>query len=115
MSDESNWFNDENFHDYNMDVQGEGDEGSQSQLCGEQFLILVGEELTQADQTNSWVVIGSFFDEKGLVRQQLDSFNLFIQQTIQDLVSHRTIELRVQDQYKPGSEREDIERAVCYD
>jgi len=63
-----------------------------------------GGELTQADQTNSWVVIGSFFDEKGLVRQQLDSFNQFITNTLQDLVSHRTIELRAQEQYKPGKE-----------
>jgi DNA-directed RNA polymerase beta subunit len=60
--------------------------------------------LTQADQTNSWVVIGSFFQEKGLVRQQLDSFNQFITNTLQDLVSHRTIELRVQNQYKPGQD-----------
>jgi DNA-directed RNA polymerase beta subunit len=31
-------------------------------------------------------VISSFFEEKGLVRQQLDSFNEFIQHTMQEIV-----------------------------
>lgn len=33
-----------------------------------------------------WTVITSFFDEKGLVRQQLDSFDEFIQNTMQEIV-----------------------------
>nr|ANJ43287.1 RNA polymerase II beta subunit [Sugiyamaella mastotermitis] len=33
-----------------------------------------------------WTVISSFFDEKGLVSQQLDSFDEFIESTIQELV-----------------------------
>lgn len=32
------------------------------------------------------MVISSFFEEKGLVRQQLDSFNEFIQHTMQEIV-----------------------------
>ncbi|KAJ8322985.1 DNA-dependent RNA polymerase II [Batrachochytrium dendrobatidis] len=41
------------------------------------------EDITQED---CWAVITSFFNEKGLVRQQLDSFDEFIQNTMQDIV-----------------------------
>ena len=41
------------------------------------------EEITQED---CWTVISSFFEEKGLVRQQLDSFDEFVQNTMQELV-----------------------------
>lgn len=35
---------------------------------------------------DAWTVISTFFGEKGLVRQQLDSFDEFIQNTMQELV-----------------------------
>nr|QIS77014.1 DNA-directed RNA polymerase II subunit [Radulomyces confluens] len=41
------------------------------------------EEITQED---CWTIITNFFDEKGLVRQQLDSFDEFVQNTMQELV-----------------------------
>ena len=41
------------------------------------------EEITQED---CWTVISAFFDQKGLVRQQLDSFDEFVQNTMQELV-----------------------------
>ncbi len=41
------------------------------------------EEIGQED---AWTVISSFFEEKGLARQQLDSFNEFIQHTMQEIV-----------------------------
>ena len=41
------------------------------------------EEITQED---CWHIISSFFDQKGLVRQQLDSFDEFVQNTMQELV-----------------------------
>ena len=37
-------------------------------------------------QEDAWTVISSFFEEKGLARQQLDSFNEFIQHTMQEIV-----------------------------
>lgn len=37
-------------------------------------------------QEDSWAVISAYFEEKGLVRQQLDSFDEFIQNTMQELV-----------------------------
>ncbi|KAH7909794.1 DNA-directed RNA polymerase II, subunit 2 [Hygrophoropsis aurantiaca] len=41
------------------------------------------DEITQED---CWTVISSFFEQKGLVRQQLDSFDEFVQNTMQELV-----------------------------
>lgn len=41
------------------------------------------EEITPID---CWTVIDAYFAEKGLVGQQLDSFNEFIQNTIQEIV-----------------------------
>ena len=35
---------------------------------------------------DAWLVISAYFAEKGLVRQQLDSFDEFIQNTMQELV-----------------------------
>jgi DNA-directed RNA polymerase II subunit RPB2 len=40
-------------------------------------------------QDDYWTVINSFFDEKGLVRQQLESFNEFIENTMQEIVDER--------------------------
>ena len=42
-----------------------------------------GNEIGQED---TWVVISAYFKTKGLVRQQLDSFNSFINDTIQEIV-----------------------------
>lgn len=39
-------------------------------------------------QEACWIVINAYFDEKGLVRQQLDSFDEFIQVSI--LIGART-------------------------
>jgi DNA-directed RNA polymerase II subunit RPB2 len=40
-------------------------------------------ELTQDD---AWTVISTYFEEKGLVRQQLDSFDEFIHNTMQEII-----------------------------
>ena len=37
-------------------------------------------------QEACWIVINAYFDEKGLVRQQLDSFDEFVEMTIQRIV-----------------------------
>ena len=44
------------------------------------------DEITQED---CWIVISSFFDDKGLVRQQLDSFDEFMKNTIQEIVDEQ--------------------------
>lgn len=48
-------------------------------------------------------MISAYFEEKGLVRQQLDSFNEFANTTIQELIDESPpIELRSQPQHRPG-------------
>nr|XP_019045684.1 DNA-directed RNA polymerase II subunit RPB2 [Kwoniella bestiolae CBS 10118]OCF24614.1 DNA-directed RNA polymerase II subunit RPB2 [Kwoniella bestiolae CBS 10118] len=44
------------------------------------------EEEEPISQEDYWTVINAFFDEKGLVRQQLESFNEFIENTMQEIV-----------------------------
>jgi DNA-directed RNA polymerase II subunit RPB2 len=54
------------------------------------------EEDEEIGQEDAWTVISSFFEEKGLARQQLDSFNEFIQHTMQEIVGalcHTLIEV----------------------
>lgn len=41
------------------------------------------EEITQED---AWIIINKYFESKGLVRQQLDSFDEFLQNSIQELI-----------------------------
>ncbi|KAJ8563961.1 hypothetical protein ON010_g7387 [Phytophthora cinnamomi] len=54
-------------------------------------------------QEDAWAVISSYFEEKGLVRQQLDSFDEFIQNTMQELVDDsRSIRINPEAQYAPG-------------
>ncbi|KAK9353950.1 hypothetical protein V1523DRAFT_409704 [Lipomyces doorenjongii] len=45
------------------------------------------DEASEITAEDCWAVISSFFNEKGLVSQQLESFDEFIQTTIQQLVS----------------------------
>ncbi|KAH9419431.1 DNA-directed RNA polymerase II subunit RPB2 [Dermatophagoides pteronyssinus] len=54
-------------------------------------------------QEACWIVISSYFDEKGLVRQQLDSFDEFIQMSVQRIVEDSsTIEIEAEPQHKSG-------------
>jgi len=58
------------------------------------------EDLCQED---TWTVIQAYFEDKGLVRQQLDSFNEFINSTMQEIVDdHPALELRPESQHIPG-------------
>lgn len=67
------------------------------------------EEITQED---AWAVISAYFEEKGLVRQQLDSFDEFIQNTMQEIVDESAdIEIRPESQHNPGHQSDFAE--VC--
>ena len=55
------------------------------------------EEITQED---AWVIISKYFEEKGLVRQQIDSFDDFVNNMIQELVDDAgDIKVTPQDQF----------------
>jgi len=54
-------------------------------------------------QEACWIVINAYFDEKGLVRQQLDSFDEFIQMSIQRIVEGSPqIELQAESKHWTG-------------
>lgn len=46
--------------------------------------------MQKLSQKDCWKVVSAFFKEKGLVRQQLDSFNEFIQSTMQEVVDENS-------------------------
>eukprot|EP01132_Coremiostelium_polycephalum_P011390 gene11390-13949_t len=63
----------------------------------------LGGENEEIVQEDVWAVISSYFQEKGLVRQQLDSFDEFIQNTMQEIIDESpSITLRPESQHHPG-------------
>lgn len=71
------------------------------------------DEANEISQEDAWTVISSYFEEKGLVRQQLDSFDEFIQNTMQEIVDESAhIEIRPESQHNPARSSEFAE--VCY-
>jgi DNA-directed RNA polymerase II subunit RPB2 len=66
------------------------------------------EEEEEIAQEDAWIVIDKYFSEKGLVRQQLDSFDEFMMRTIQELIDDSgEIKVAPEDQFVPG---QDVER-----
>jgi len=48
------------------------------------------DEMPALDPEDFWTVISSYFEGKGLVRQQLESFNEFVENTIQEIVDENS-------------------------
>jgi DNA-directed RNA polymerase II subunit RPB2 len=63
---------------------------------------LEGEEEEGITAEDCWTVVSSFFDTKGLVSQQLDSFDEFVSSTMQELIAENS--LITLDQNLPQSE-----------
>jgi len=63
------------------------------------------------EQADSWEVIDAFFEEHGLVRQQLDSYNAFVTTTMQQVVNeYSTLEFFPEkSERNRGNKREKIE------
>mmetsp|Transcript_35761 Transcript_35761/g.114494 ORF Transcript_35761/g.114494 Transcript_35761/m.114494 type:complete len:960 (+) Transcript_35761:23-2902(+) len=60
-------------------------------------------DLPDITSEDAWTVISSFFTEKGLVRQQLDSFDEFVQNTLQELVDENgEVRFKTPHQYALG-------------
>lgn len=71
------------------------------------------EEITHDD---AWTVIGAYFKDNGLVRQQIESFDEFIGNTIQDIVNDSgVIEVRSRAQHYPGHQLDfaEVFSGVC--
>jgi len=45
-----------------------------------------GDEDVPVTQEDAWAVISAYFEDKGLVRQQIDSFDVFVSNTMQEIV-----------------------------
>eukprot|EP01041_Mallomonas_annulata_P008908 gene8908-18435_t len=71
------------------------------------------EEISQED---AWIVINTYFTAKGLVRQQLDSFDEFVTNTIQELVDDAgEIKVTPQDQHIPGQVVEEFTYIIKFE
>ncbi|VDN08718.1 unnamed protein product, partial [Dibothriocephalus latus] len=67
-------------------------------------------------QEACWIVISSYFDEKGLVRQQLDSFDEFIQTSVQKIVEDSpVIELQAEAQHLSGVIETPVQYALRFE
>jgi len=78
-----------------MEVDGDGDVA----MGGDTYM----EDDTEITQEDSWTVISSYFEEKGLVRQQLDSFDQFIQTKMQEIIyEHPGVEIETKNPYNPS-------------
>ncbi len=77
------------------------------------------EDPQEIGQDDSWAVISAFFKDKGLVSQQLDSFNEFVNSSMQEIVEEDPIRVRPEQQYvpgqQPGDENEDKEHVVKFE
>ncbi|KZV98958.1 DNA-directed RNA polymerase II, subunit 2 [Exidia glandulosa HHB12029] len=77
------------------------------------------EDYDEVTQEDCWTIISSFFEEKGLVRQQLDSFDEFVQNTMQELVDeNHELVLHQSDQHTgqdgDGNKRYEIKFGQIY-
>jgi DNA-directed RNA polymerase II subunit RPB2 len=87
-----------------MDALFNDDAGANDVVYDSGDGMLDDEEITQED---AWVVIDQYFWEKGLVGQQIDSFDEFIKYTIQELVNDTgEITVTPEDQFIHGQEVE---------
>ncbi|OII72640.1 RNA polymerase beta subunit [Cryptosporidium andersoni] len=66
----------------------------------------------EVQQEDSWALIGTYFRDRGLVSQQLESFNDFIMYKLQEIVDeHPPIVINPQPQYRPD---EQIDTSIQY-
>ena len=62
-----------------------------------------------------WTIISAFLDDKGLVRQQLDSFNEFVENTIQEIVDENSrLTLDQYTQYTGAEGDETVGTFTCH-
>ncbi|KAJ3223345.1 DNA-dependent RNA polymerase II [Clydaea vesicula] len=67
---------------------------------------------THMTQEDCWQIITSFFDEKGLVRQQLDSFNEFIENSMQEIVDENACLTLQTPQQHTGQENDQSKQFI---
>lgn len=71
-------------------TEGRGEEGEAIELQHQQ-----DEQQQEIDSEDTWAVVGAFFEGKGLVSQQVESFNDFASYKLQEIIdAHPPIEIR---------------------
>ncbi|KAM3265089.1 hypothetical protein P3L10_002083 [Capsicum annuum] len=84
-------------------MYGEREYGDHENVDEEREMMDEEDESHEITQDDAWAVISAYFEEKGLVRQQLDSFDEFIQNTMQEIVDETAdIEIRSESQHNPA-------------
>eukprot|EP01104_Vermistella_antarctica_P008801 TRINITY_DN2233_c0_g2_i1.p1 TRINITY_DN2233_c0_g2~~TRINITY_DN2233_c0_g2_i1.p1 ORF type:complete len:1180 (+),score=351.20 TRINITY_DN2233_c0_g2_i1:251-3790(+) len=68
----------------------------------------VEEHNEEVSQEDAWTVISSYFDEKGLVRQQLDSFDEFVRDTMTEIISESKVSVHQGSTHQPGADDANI-------
>lgn len=62
-----------------------------------------------------WVVIRAYFEERGLVMQQLESFNRFLTYGIQEIVDDTAaMSIRPRETYLPGARPVDLRYEIGF-
>jgi DNA-directed RNA polymerase II subunit RPB2 len=98
--------------EYADNGSGRGMAEAQASFLLDDSAIGGGEKASDAQiaQEDCWTVISSYFEENGLVKQQLDSFTDFVENTIQSIVQEvGDLDIVPQAQYRPGTVREEAE------
>ncbi|RXK35759.1 DNA-directed RNA polymerase II subunit RPB2 [Tremella mesenterica] len=67
-------------------------------------------EEEQLEGEDFWTIISSYFEGKGLVRQQLESFNEFIENTLQEIVDENPLIILDQHAQFTGKEGDELRR-----
>lgn len=71
---------------------------------------MVDSQNEEVDQEDAWAVISAYFEERGLVRQQLDSFNEFVSSSMQEIVDDQgTMQILPEKQYQVGDDDDEDE------
>jgi len=84
---------------YLDDYKGYGDSYADQQQVGD-YMDDGEEDTGEITQQGCWEIITSFFEENGLVQQQLSSFDEFVNNTIQELVEeNKSLTLEQSDQH----------------
>lgn len=61
----------------------------------------------QINESHTWQVIDRYFAENGLVRQQVDSFNRFINDISEVIKEYGSFQIVSKDQYELNKDRRD--------
>ncbi|CAN8067772.1 unnamed protein product [Agarophyton chilense] len=89
--------------DHEYEVQGRETDYLNGDGFAEESDEAIEEEDDPITEEDAWTVIASHFKTRGLVGQQLDSYDVFMTNTMQDLVDQSPdIEIISEDQHLPG-------------